>query len=343
MPMKHQFIANVWINGLLNGFANLGIDIHALTESLPDIDIEKIQQGQRIDISLLRQIWHKAFELCNDPLLGFKIGRHFDLKGLGALAPLLMHSPTARISIENVANFHTLISDSGQSKLTYEDNGVMGFHYIPAPNPIKESPHQVLALLTSMIYMGKLMHIQENTVTEIHLPEELDLELLDKKFRSKVIGVKSNYSLWFKFDNLDELIPGTDSHFYHMTKNYVDELLRLKKSSNDLVASIKSFVIEGGYLRANVNTVTEQLGMNKRTLQRFLSEEKTSFRILKEEIIKEKSLSLIAQGELSIGEIADKLGYSEVSAFHRAFKTWFGVTPKDFGANLSIPVSTRCQ
>ncbi|MEH6347137.1 MAG: helix-turn-helix domain-containing protein [Bermanella sp.] len=340
--MKHQFIANVWINGLLNGFANQGIDIHVLTESLPDIDIEKIQQGQRVDVSVLRQIWHKAFELCNDPLLGFNVGRYFDLKGLGALAPLLMHSPTARISIENVSNFHTLISDSGQSKLTYEDDGVMGFHYTPAQNPIKESPHQVLALLTSMIYMGKFMHIQENTVTEIHLPDELDLELLDKKFRANVIGVKDHYSLWFKFDNLDELIPGTDSHFYHMTKSYVDELLRLKKSSNDLVASIKLFVIEGGYLRANVDNVTEQLGMNKRTLQRFLSEEKTSFRILKEEIIKEKSLSLIAQGKMSMNEIANKLGYSEVSAFHRAFKAWFGVTPKDFGTNLSIPLSTHC-
>ncbi len=339
--MKHQFIANVWINGLLNGFANFGIDIHALTQGLPDVNIEKIQQGQRIGTATLRQIWHKAAELSNDPLLGFKIGSRVDIKGLGAIAPLLMHSPTARISIENVANFHTLISDSGHSRISYREDGAMGFHYIPTPNPIKENPHQVLALLTSMIYMGKFMHLKENAVTEIHLPAELDLKRLDEKFKAKVVAVKDNYSLWFKFDNLDELIQGTDSHFYHLTKNYVDELLRLKQSSNDLVASIKSFIIDSGYLQANVNTITEQLGMNKRTLQRFLSEEKTSFRILKEEIIKEKALFLIAQGELSISDIATSLGYSEVSAFHRAFKSWFGVTPKHFGSNLSIPISPR--
>jgi AraC-like DNA-binding protein len=56
----------------------------------------------------------------------------------------------------------------------------------------------------------------------------------------------------------------------------------------------------------------------------------TSFRQLKEEVLKEFSTSLLLNDKIAIESLAEHLGYSEPSAFHRAFKSWFGVTPRQF-------------
>lgn len=336
--MEYQYIAHVWINGFFNGLTDLGIDLTELERAIPDLDIDKIKRGQRVNSTLLRQIWHAASELSGDPLLGFKLGRRVDIKGLGALAPILIHSPTMRVSIEHVAHFHSLINQSGHLNVSYADDGMLGFHYTPAPGVILESPHQALSLLTSMIYMGKFMYLKERAVDHIFLPPELDLELIERTLRIRTLPSKDQCSMWFKVDNLDEPIPGTDTHFYQLSKNYLEEHLRQQQAGNDLVASIQSLVVENGYLRASVERVTEQLGINKRSLQRALTDEKTSFRMLKEELIKDRALTLIAQNKEALEQIATQLGYSEVSAFHRAFKNWFGVTPKNFSNNPAIAV-----
>lgn len=334
--MQHQYLTHVWINGFFNGLSDLGIDLNALEDSIPDMNIERIRRGQRINTTLLRQIWHAASELCEDPLLGFKLGRRVGIKGLGAMAPLLIHSPTMRASIEHVAQFHSLINQSGRLHVTYDDHGMLGFHYTPTPGVIRESPHQVLSLLSSMIYMGKFMYLKERAVDRIYLPRELDLELLHHTLKIQTLPADNQYSMWFKVDNLDAPIPGTDNHFYQLSKNYLEDHLRQQRAGNDLVTSIKSLIVDNGYLRASFDQVTKQLGINKRTLQRSLTDEKTSFRMLKEELIKDRALTLIAQNKETLEQIAEQLGYSEVSAFHRAFKNWFGVTPKNFSTNAFL-------
>jgi len=49
-------------------------------------------------------------------------------------------------------------------------------------------------------------------------------------------------------------------------------------------------------------------------------------------VLKERAASLLLVQQMEIETVAVQLGYSEPSAFHRAFKTWFGVTPKQFCA-----------
>lgn len=334
--MKHQYITHVWINGFINGLSDLGIELSTLEKSIPDLNIDRIRSGQRVNTTLLRQMWHTAGDLSGDPLLGFRLGRRVDIKGLGALAPLLIHSPTVRISIEHVAQFHSLINQSGHLQVTYAEDGMLGFHYAPVPGVIRESPHQVLSLLTSMIYMGKFMYLKQRSVDRIYLPPELDLKLIERTLNIQTLPANGQCSMWFKVDELDDPIPGTDTHLYHLAKNYLEEHLQQQQAGNDLVASIKSLVVENGYLRASVDAVTEQLEINKRTLQRVLTDEKTSFRMLKEELIKDRALTLIAQNKKTLEQIAEQLGYSEVSAFHRAFKNWFGVTPKNFSTNAFL-------
>lgn len=350
--MQHQYISNTWINGLLTGLERQKINLQRIESELPDFNITLIRQGQRVDTTLVRQIWHKAEAQSQDPLLGFKIGADLNLKGLGVLTPVLMHSPTARISLENLVNGCQLMGGHIRLSMTSENssegcneasnNGkeIIAINYIPLSNPIKENSHQVVSILTSMLSMSRFMGIAVNRVIKLCLPNDLDTEALSQRLHVPVEGIESApYSIWFNAESFDDEIPGSDKHFYQLNKAYADELLLRIKAGNDLVASIKSLIIEHGYLQASVDVISEQLGINKRALQRQLTEEQTSFRILKEEVIKERSLLLIIQAESTIEKIATDLGYSEVSAFHRAFKGWFGVTPKDYSRNPTIQLT----
>jgi len=67
--------------------------------------------------------------------------------------------------------------------------------------------------------------------------------------------------------------------------------------------------------------------MSERSLQRKLSAEATTFDQLLDELRHGLSLRYLADPRISIAETAYLLGYSEPSAFHRAFKRWTGQTP----------------
>jgi AraC-like DNA-binding protein len=69
-----------------------------------------------------------------------------------------------------------------------------------------------------------------------------------------------------------------------------------------------------------------------RTLERRLHEAGTSFRTISLEVRMELAAQYVTLGSMSGQEIADLLGYSRPSAFFRAFKDWFGVTPGQFRA-----------
>jgi AraC-like DNA-binding protein len=68
-------------------------------------------------------------------------------------------------------------------------------------------------------------------------------------------------------------------------------------------------------------------GLSTRTLQRRLDEAGTSFQRLLQGVLREEADELLSRGTLSQGEIAFMLGYSEVSAFSRTYRSWTGRPP----------------
>jgi AraC-like DNA-binding protein len=97
-----------------------------------------------------------------------------------------------------------------------------------------------------------------------------------------------------------------------------------------LTNSVKDIIKENGFSMVTIDDVESVLGLHKRIIQRQLEEQGTSFRQLKEEVLKEQSLFLLMHEILPINKVAEILKYSEPSAFHRAFKKWFGVSPKQY-------------
>ncbi len=329
--MKHRYITAQWTNALMGSFANLGLDVNAISEGLWG-EQQQVQGNSRIELSTVRRMWHRADALANDPLLGLKIGSSQDNRAVGVLAPVIWHSPTVRCALDNIATFQFVISEGGTFHVSppTESGPRIQCEYVPSVNIVPANPHQILALVVGL--MGIISAISNTQVQALtlYIPPTLNARALAKHVTCKVVTRAGNLAVEFASDHLTQPILGCDPHLYQLNVAYAQELLRSKRDSLAFIDSIKTCVQQLGYARANIDQVENTLELNKRTVQRKLSEQGTSFRQLKEEVLKEHCIHLLVTQKLELELVAHQLGYSEPSAFHRAFKTWFAITPKQF-------------
>jgi AraC-like DNA-binding protein len=89
-----------------------------------------------------------------------------------------------------------------------------------------------------------------------------------------------------------------------------------------------------------IDVVARRLATTPRTLQRRLSRAGTSFAALCDDARKQAAHTYLADNTLSIAEVTYLLGYSEPTAFHRAFRRWHGTTPHAFRARKA-PARSR--
>ncbi|NIB42867.1 AraC family transcriptional regulator [Pseudomaricurvus alkylphenolicus] len=78
----------------------------------------------------------------------------------------------------------------------------------------------------------------------------------------------------------------------------------------------------------NIENLADQLHMSKRTLQRRLQENETSFKDLVNCVRSEQALTYLRNRHYSLGDVAAMLGYSQLSAFSRSFKRWHQQSPQ---------------
>lgn len=79
-----------------------------------------------------------------------------------------------------------------------------------------------------------------------------------------------------------------------------------------------------------VESVAQKLHMSRRTLHRQLADEGTSFRQLLDDLRRELATRYLSEPRMATATVAFLVGFSEPSAFHRAFKRWYGTTPAEY-------------
>lgn len=84
----------------------------------------------------------------------------------------------------------------------------------------------------------------------------------------------------------------------------------------------------------NMADIARQLGLSARSLHRRLADHGLSFQTLTEETRREIAIGMLQQERYALSEIAFLTGYSEQSAFNRAFKRWTGQTPANYRKSL---------
>ncbi|MEM1114332.1 MAG: AraC family transcriptional regulator ligand-binding domain-containing protein [Pseudomonadota bacterium] len=76
--------------------------------------------------------------------------------------------------------------------------------------------------------------------------------------------------------------------------------------------------------------LTALLNMSARTLRRRLEKEGTSYQRIKDNARRDVAISLLSRDGLTVSEVAEQVGFSDPSAFHRSFKKWTGQSPGSY-------------
>lgn len=80
----------------------------------------------------------------------------------------------------------------------------------------------------------------------------------------------------------------------------------------------------------SLEEVGRQLAVAPQTLRRRLRDEGRGFQQIKDEMRRDAAIDLLLHTPLALPDIAARLGFSEASTFHRAFKQWTGVAPGEY-------------
>jgi AraC-like DNA-binding protein len=80
--------------------------------------------------------------------------------------------------------------------------------------------------------------------------------------------------------------------------------------------------------------LADELNMTPATMRRRLHEEGESYQSIKDQLRRDLAISYLSHSSRSVMDIALELGFSERSAFHRAFRKWTGASPGEFRRTL---------
>ncbi|RXH35850.1 AraC family transcriptional regulator [Bradyrhizobium nanningense] len=128
--------------------------------------------------------------------------------------------------------------------------------------------------------------------------------------------------------DLDRPFISHNPELLQMLMPALSEAMREREGGSSFVEQVKSVLkraLPSG--RPEVVDVGRDLGMSKRTLQRRITEEGTSFRSILDDARHELGMQLVTDPAIRVEEIAWLLGYRDVNSFYRAFKEWTGTTP----------------
>lgn len=332
--MDPRHINNLWINGLLQTFSDLGLDVAELSRGMKGIEGGRLAAGCQLDLVEARTLWHRAVAVSRHRLLGVEVGMRLSPRSTGLLFPLLLHCPTLRTGLQLLVRYQALISENGSFRLSESDStSAMVCEYVPAHSSVAIHPQHALSVITSILQSLALVS-PGRMLTLLRLPAGLDAGAITGLLHCAVESVGDRYLLELDSEGLDSVIVGRDEHLYQLLLGYAEGLIRAQRTGQGFLEYIKRHIDSDQLVQTDIDAVALAVGMKKRTLQRHLDEQGTSFRKLKEGLLKEKVLELLVVKQLPVGEIAEVLGYADVSTFHRAFKTWFDVTPRQFKSQI---------
>ena len=114
----------------------------------------------------------------------------------------------------------------------------------------------------------------------------------------------------------------------------VSRALRNRTISRNLLKSMLCEEIRDSLYKHHslptINQLADNFYISPRTLSRRLSSTGINYRDLVAEMKRESAEHMLANTEMLISTIAKELGYTDKSNFSKAFKSWTGLTPKEF-------------
>jgi AraC-like DNA-binding protein len=142
---------------------------------------------------------------------------------------------------------------------------------------------------------------------------------------------RPNTLIAFDAGYLDLPVVQNEKSVKEFLRTAPESILLKYKNSSSLSARVRRRLRQ--YLPGEVadfEELADELNMTPATLRRRLHEEGESYQSIKDQLRRDLAISYLSHSSRSVMDIALELGFSERSAFHRAFRKWTGASPGEF-------------
>ena len=314
--------------GLASYTRALGIDLNPLASAL-DLDPADFQTtAAQVEMDHFSRLLEVLATVSGDDCFGLHYGQVYKLGDSGALGFALANAQDLRTAIQVYAKYISLFVDHAYFEVkTGVESCVIEWHY----SPLIRKTEQFADFGVMLTFRHFQLHAGVDVFpSEIHVERSMPKSTLNhrKLLTSNVIFNSPVNRLVFSSVNFDSSNAGADPRLFEMACAQCDQYLKAIAKPKALVPSVKEKILALLSLgEATLPSVSRQIGLGSRTLQRRLAAEGASFEKLVEESRKELSDRLLADTGFGISDIAYRCGYSTVSAYSRAVKAWHGRPP----------------
>ncbi|MBA4708386.1 AraC family transcriptional regulator [Aquitalea aquatica] len=294
---------------------------------------ERLQEPARlINHHQEMTVFDNARRLSCDEALGLRLGRAMHTSNYGILGYTMLVSPTLRVALETAIRFPLLLASYFTLRL--EERGKEAwlladdYHY----RADLLSFNAEMCLSSMWTIAGDCMGVRWSPKA-VHMSFPLPAHA---GFYPAIFGHAGHFdmadnALVFPAKWLDRPQPLADAVSFHMALEQCQRQQEQWASSHGsaLVARVLRLIQSDPVRFARLDELTTTLHMSERTLRRKLAALGTSFQALLDQARHQQSLHLLHDTRLSIGMIAERLGFAESASFRHAFARWTGKRPSD--------------
>lgn len=321
------------IRDIIYGAVRHGASLEQLCSKL-NISLQDLNDSSKyVDFEKAYKVWEHSVRMTNDPLLGLHVGEKTNPSILGLVGHLLQSSSTLKQAFEKVCEHNPVVTDIFMYRIKETSQQVM-LVYEPIDTWMKVSPETARQAVDQAmsgtlnvfeLLSGKKIY-PEKALFAIRKPSMV--KEYDRVFKCALSFQATTNALVFNSEQLAQPILSYDQSLFAL----FDEILNEKKSqltqqrsfveevSNIVTAEFKGII-------PPLEIMASRFMITPRTFQRRLKEEGSSYREVSNQIKKQLAMRWLKNHSKKVEEIATLLGYSELSSFQRAFKSWSDTTP----------------
>lgn len=300
---------------------------------------------QRIPASIHYAVWREVAKQTGDENLGLHFGEAFNVGNYGIVGYILLNCQTLADVFEKYCRYTYLFCQGIPSQISVSD-GMAFFECIGSPglmfrdDPLAVSRYDAECTFASTLAAVKSLtgkELRPSVVSFRHAPPA-DISEYQRIFQTNPkfsmpfnrLVFNAAYLDWPVLSSNADLLPIFEQQADAMlgTLNGGDGATSLRKEYRytQKVAHLIAEHLKGELPK--LDAIASALSISTRHLQRELQAEGTSFQKLLDSTRKELALQHLENPTVPIHDIAFLLGFSEPSAFNRAFKRWTGKTPR---------------
>jgi AraC-like DNA-binding protein len=291
----------------------------------------------RIPHELAIAVWREASRASADDAFGIHTAEQIRPGAFDVLDYATRSSSTLGEAFVRLARYHRLLHDVAVVRLEVDGDRAELTHSLPEAAGVLPR-HPVEFIVAAWLVVARQATGRDFAPLEVRFRHARPAGLAEHErlFRAPVRFDQPVNGLMLDRSLLELPLVRADPGLCAVLERRLTELLEKMPRPQSFSARVREAVAKDHSMTAaSADEVARKLHMSRRTMQRMLATEGTTFTKLVDALRRDLATRYLGEPAIAIAEVAFLLGFSEASAFHRAFKRWHGVTPALYRASLS--------